>query len=179
MLQTILTWDRLLFSLINKDLYNPVLFFFFELVTNVVDVIILILFLYWLFGLALGRATSQPHRMVSRILPPVFITALVTLGLKIVIHRGAPVPFILPWLEIQILPLRYAFPSGHTSRAFSLAEAVGHELPNRRGPLFAGAALIGFSRIYLGAHHPTDVIAGAALGTFISWVYAKAMPRPR
>src|SRR5262249_24743258 len=60
---------------------------------------------------------------------------------------------------------RYAsFPSGHTVTAFAVALALAWFAPRLRWPLFALAALIGVSRIGVGAHYLSDVLAGAALG---------------
>jgi membrane-associated phospholipid phosphatase len=57
-----------------------------------------------------------------------------------------------------------SFPSGHAATAFSVAMAVGWMLPLWRTPLVLLAVLIGLSRIILGAHYVSDVVAGAALG---------------
>ena len=57
-----------------------------------------------------------------------------------------------------------SFPSGHTVTAFATALALGWFAPRLRWPLFALAVLIGLSRVGVGAHYPSDVLAGAALG---------------
>jgi undecaprenyl-diphosphatase len=71
-------------------------------------------------------------------------------------------------------PDGWSFPSGHTAAAFSGAWVASTVWP-RRAPLFFGlAATVGFSRIYVGAHYPGDVLAGATLGMVI----AEAIRRP-
>jgi membrane-associated phospholipid phosphatase len=60
---------------------------------------------------------------------------------------------------------RYAsFPSGHSVTAFAAATAIGWFAPRLRWPLYGLAALVALSRVALGAHYPSDVLAGAMLG---------------
>ena len=62
-------------------------------------------------------------------------------------------------------PSVYAsFPSGHAITAFACAVAVGYFVPRLRFALLALAALIAASRVIVGAHYPSDVIAGVAIG---------------
>ncbi len=61
----------------------------------------------------------------------------------------------------------YAFPSGHTSSAFATATSLA--LATKKWyvavPVFAWSAGVGYSRIYVGQHYPSDVIMGALVGT--------------
>ena len=60
-----------------------------------------------------------------------------------------------------------SFPSGHTCAAFAAGLSWARALPWRWGRIAAVvlAVLMGLSRLYVGVHYPTDVLAGAALGT--------------
>jgi membrane-associated phospholipid phosphatase len=83
------------------------------------------------------------------------------------------------------VPHNGSMPSTHAASAFAAALAVGLVHPRLRWPLLALAALIAFSRVWLGVHYPTDVIAGAALGAVLAlvlWqvsirVFTEARPR--
>lgn len=63
----------------------------------------------------------------------------------------------------------YSFPSGHTASSFAVAVILYLELPKKYGiPLLILAVLISFSRLYLGVHYPSDVLAGALSGTLVA-----------
>jgi undecaprenyl-diphosphatase len=72
-----------------------------------------------------------------------------------------------------------SFPSGHTTVAFSAAFALGTLAPPLRVPLFALAALVGAARVVLGAHYPSDVIAGALCGTVVAALVSRQFARQR
>lgn len=75
-------------------------------------------------------------------------------------------PFIaLSDVNRKIMPPdEYSFPSGHTAAAFIMANLISHFVPYATAPIYMWAAIVGVSRIYLGVHFPTDVIAGICLG---------------
>ena len=57
-----------------------------------------------------------------------------------------------------------SFPSGHAVTAFAMAVGLGALAPKLRWPLLALAALVAASRVMIGAHYLSDVLAGAGLG---------------
>jgi membrane-associated phospholipid phosphatase len=57
-----------------------------------------------------------------------------------------------------------SFPSGHTVTAFALATAITYLWPKTHSVMWVFAILIGISRLMIGAHYPSDVIAGAVVG---------------
>jgi undecaprenyl-diphosphatase len=67
--------------------------------------------------------------------------------------------------RLLALPHSHSFPSGHASTSFACATVLALLEPRLRVPALLLAAAVAFSRLYVGVHYPTDVIAGAALGT--------------
>jgi len=72
-----------------------------------------------------------------------------------------------------------SFPSGHTAQTFFLATLLSHRFALGVGgtvALYAVAAMVGFTRIYVGVHYPRDVIGGAVLGSI--WGILAALVDP-
>lgn len=83
---------------------------------------------------------------------------------------GRPRPFIGNE-DITLLiqaPGGYSFPSGHTATAFAAAFISLRSNKKLGAAAYILAALIGFSRVYLYVHHPSDILVGALLGTAVS-----------
>lgn len=86
------------------------------------------------------------------------------LFLKNLIARARPC-----WINTDVsmlvsVPTDYSFPSGHTLHCFIVATVLMYYDKRLGVPALVMAVLVGFSRLYLYVHFPTDVIAGAAIG---------------
>lgn len=82
-------------------------------------------------------------------------------------------------VDDKLLKGNNSFPSGHTTTAFATFSLLAFATRNKTVQLFffAVAVLVGYSRIYVGAHFAEDVLAGAALGFissyFLCWLLRK------
>lgn len=91
--------------------------------------------------------------------------------LKPLIHRPRPFETLQELVVlVNALPHGFSFPSGHTATSFAAAYAAARTLGRRWAWLYAVAALIAFSRLYLGVHYPADVLGGAVCGTLTAAV---------
>ncbi len=90
--------------------------------------------------------------------------------LKRRIKRPRPCDFLLN-LRAQVTPLdKFSLPSGHTAAACLMASIISHYYPSFAVLAYSWAALIGLSRVLLGVHYPTDVVAGMVLGMTIAFL---------
>lgn len=95
-----------------------------------------------------------------------------------IVRRTRPFLAVKGLAMLGSKPLNYSFPSGHTTSAFAVAVIVFLCLPRKFGiPALILAALIAFSRLYIGVHYPTDVLAGFLIGTITAVVVRAFMMR--
>lgn len=96
------------------------------------------------------------------------LSSLLARIIKILVKRVRP--FIaLQNLNIKLIDIdKYSFPSGHTTSAFTLAIITALFIPSLALLCIGLSTLVGISRMYLGVHYPTDVIAGSIIGSVCS-----------
>ncbi len=102
------------------------------------------------------------------------ITTVCVIGLKYSISRTRPFDthsFVNPYYE----PNSPSFPSSHTSIAFAWATTMSmqHHKWYVIAPVYLYAGTVAYSRVYMGVHYPSDVLAGAIVGTASAWVAQK------
>ena len=102
---------------------------------------------------------------------------LLTAALGLIIYKAVKMgtsrrrPFAVePRITLLTQPLdQYSFPSGHTLHAFSFSIVAMSYYPGLAWVLVPLTALIALSRLVLGLHYPSDVLAGALIGTLVSY----------
>jgi membrane-associated phospholipid phosphatase len=136
-------------------------------------------------ALALLPMLAWPGRPGVRSFSRALVAVIAGQALLVVAIKAA-VGRVRPWIALSLpapmgAPRDGSFPSGHAAGAFGVAAFVAVVLPDsfpespwRARVLSAGltgiAAMIALSRVYLGAHFPTDVLGGALLGVVVGGV---------
>jgi len=120
----------------------------------------------WLaIGLA-GQTLDAPRRPAwRRALLTVTGTYVANTALKFAVRRPRPELAELPALTST--PTQLSFPSAHASTSFAGALAYSR-LGLPVAPLYALALALSLSRLYLGVHYPSDILAGALLGSAVA-----------
>ena len=126
----------------------------------------------WIAGALAGALVDRPRR--ARWLWAALGVPL-TLGmnfcLKVAVRRERP---RLEGIETTgPQPASLSFPSAHAATSFAGATLIGALAPPLRPALYGAAAVMAFTRPYLGVHYPSDVVVGAAVGTAIGRVLAR------
>ncbi len=119
-----------------------------------------------IFTVGLLKKDKKLQQQSYEIAGALIINTAITQGLKYTINRNRPYEDYPIIINPYTIEKDASFPSGHTSTAFALAASIS--MQNKKWyfvvPAYAWAASVGYSRMYLGEHYPTDVFAGAVIG---------------
>jgi undecaprenyl-diphosphatase len=127
-----------------------------------------------IFFIILSWILTRQRNVLGRLALLYGIQSGVVYGLKFLIQRERPLLFLDVSSKIskglgEILDP--SFPSAHAVFAFMMATILAHRFPRYRVFFFVFAGIIGWTRIYLGLHYPSDVITGALMGYGITKLF--------
>ncbi|HWR21520.1 MAG TPA: phosphatase PAP2 family protein [Verrucomicrobiae bacterium] len=170
MLERLREWDEVGFHLINGSLRNPIFDLLMPFVSNkwnfAIPVAVLLIYV-------LLFRPRRARLVVIFAIAVILLTDATSHILKDLFQR--PRPFH-PLGDATHL-VSFSFPSNHASNMFALATFLSYNY-SRSGLLcFPLAALVGYSRIYVGSHYPFDVLGGALWGVLIGLLGAAAVQR--
>lgn len=165
-------WEERFLLFLQESVRNPILDKVMQFVTSLGDagflailacIVLLCIKKYRRAGAAASLSLSLDFLVVN-------------LVLKNLVARIRPYDVFEELILITRRPSDLSFPSGHAGACFAVASVLFLCLPRRFGiPALVTAALISFSRLYVGAHYPTDVLGGILIGCVTGWAVCRIL----
>lgn len=126
---------------------------------------------FWIAVSLLLIVPKKTRKIGITALAALILGALMTnVALKNLVQRVRPFDAVQGLIPLVKRPLDSSFPSGHACASFAAALVYYRMLPKIWGiGALVLAALIAFSRLYVGVHYPSDVLAGLIVGVLAAW----------
>ena len=122
------------------------------------------------------KKNEDTRRLAKETIIAFLICTVLFVVLKLIFQRPRPFDAFNELIPLVDKPSDYSFPSGHTASAFICAFMVYDGLPKKYSILiFILAILVAFSRLYVGVHYPTDILAGIVLAYIVYKFMKKTM----
>ncbi|MGV8087413.1 MAG: phosphatase PAP2 family protein [Candidatus Woesearchaeota archaeon] len=158
--------DKLVIQIISV-LQHPIIFNIFYIITLLGESYVFI----WIV-LIIALILIMNKHPLKKFIITIIISSISIIILKTLINR--PRPFEILQIKSTILTNMSSFPSGHTMMFFSIIPYLSQKFPKIKIGLWTLAILVGISRLYLGVHYFSDVVAGAIFGYLIGAIILKA-----
>ena len=132
-----------------------------------------------IFFILLSWILTKQRKVLRHLVLLYAVQSAVIYGLKFLIQRQRPFLFLDMASKLSKGPeqiLDPSFPSAHAGLSFMMATLLSFWFPRYRIIFYIAAGFIGWTRIYLCVHYPTDVIAGALLGYGLTKVFSFYFP---
>jgi undecaprenyl-diphosphatase len=124
---------------------------------------------------AIRAATRTPALWL---LAAIVVNSALVSSLKALFGRVRPCDALAWCAPIAVSsPGGWSFPSGHSAGSFVFASFIAARAPKYAPLALAWALVVGWSRCVLGVHYPSDVLAGALLGTAVGFGFARVSAR--
>jgi undecaprenyl-diphosphatase len=165
--------DLAIFYFFNHTISTGFLDKFFSIITNVNNWYITYLILLGILFFKGGRIGK-----ISVLGIIILITVTDQTGYKLLkefFERARPCNALSNVLTPLGCTGSYSFPSNHAINNFAAAAFFSKLFPKYKIVLFVSASLVAISRVYLGLHYPSDIIAGAAIGMIFGYIFALAV----
>jgi len=156
--------DRGVFFFINHGMSNPFFNFIMPMISEICDGPIL-----FVLSLLLLLSKKKELKALGLImLAGLTVTFYVASGLKTLVAR--PRPFLV-LTDVYLLAKEksMSFPSNHAATAFMAATVLTAYFKKYAALFYSFAVAVAVSRVYMGVHYPSDVLAGAAIGILIGY----------
>ena len=165
-------FDMPVFYFINHNLSNPVFNIIMPAITSLgTKDFVLIVGLLLLFS-----KKKETKRLGILLIVGTEVSYFTVKILKVLIARPRPFMAIKNVMLLEQYARDFSFPSGHATLSFMAASLFACRY-KRYIVFYLLAALVCFSRVYVGVHYPTDVICGAMIGTVIGLVIVNIAKR--
>ena len=159
--------DTSILMMIQNHIRNPILTPIFRFITVLGNCGMI-----WILLIAIMLCFKKTRMLgVLSLLTLILSFVIDNIILKNLIERARPFNVISNLQVLIIKPTDFSFPSGHTASSFGVAGTIFLYGYRKCGALaLILAASIGFSRIYLGVHYPSDVLFGIMVGLGLSYL---------
>jgi len=164
--------DQSIFWFLNTTTANSLLDRFMPFITERDNWFLLYIFLFFFLCLKLGKEGRVAAILI--ILAVTLADQTTSSVLKPLFER------LRPCHELEAVRLlvgcggKYGFPSSHAANFFAAATVFSLYFPRYKILYLVIAFLVAYSRIYVGVHYPSDVIAGAIIGVMFAFILCKA-----